>query len=88
MQHLERFTAGHQREECRIVHIFVRGASGFSNRRFERRFCPLLPTGAKVGRAGARNSSYTAAERNGAAGGNGKRRLSNRAKATAKRWLL
>ena len=46
----------------------VRGAGGFSNRRFERRFCPLLPLLAKVGRAGARNLP-AAAERNGAAGG-------------------
>ena len=36
----------------------VRGAGRFSNRRFERRFCPLLPPRAKVGRAGARNIPY------------------------------
>ena len=35
----------------------VRGAGGFSNRRFERRFCPLLPLLAKVGRSGERNIS-------------------------------
>ena len=33
----------------------ARNAGGSSNRRFERRFCPLLPPRAKVGRAGARN---------------------------------
>ena len=53
-----------------MAKCLVRSAGGFSNRRFERRFCPLLPTGAKVGRAGARNLPLQAAERNGAAGGN------------------
>ena len=54
--HLERFTANLQREEYKRPKYHVRGASGFSNRRFERRFCPLLPTGAKVGRAAARKT--------------------------------
>ncbi len=44
-----------------MAKCLVRGASGFSNRRFERRFCPLLPTGAKVGRAAARNLPLQAA---------------------------
>ena len=33
----------------------ARNAGGSSNRRFERRFCPLLPPRAKVGRAGAQS---------------------------------
>ena len=39
-----------------MAKYLVRGASGFSNRRFERRFFPLLPPWAKVGRAGARKT--------------------------------
>ena len=42
----------------------ARNAGGFSNRRFERRFCPLLPPRAKVGRAGARNIPRQQARKN------------------------
>ena len=36
----------------------VKARKGFSNRRFERRFWVLLPPGAKVPRAGARNVPF------------------------------
>ena len=57
MPHFGRFAPCRVRVERTAVQRDVRGAGGSSNRRFERRFCPLLPLLAKVGRAEARNIS-------------------------------
>ena len=55
VQHSGEFALCCVRVGCNPAQHTARGAGGSSNRRFERRFCPLLPPGAKVGRAGARN---------------------------------
>ena len=56
MQHLgEVCTAQRSRGKSEQDKRQVKARKGFSNRRFERRFWVLLPPGAKVPRAGARN---------------------------------
>ena len=56
MQHLgEISTAQRSRGKSKQNKNHVKPRKGFSNRRFERRFWVLLPPGAKVPRAGARN---------------------------------
>ena len=57
MQHLgEICMAQRSRDKDKQDKRRVKARKGFSNRRFERRFWVLLPPGAKVPRAGARNA--------------------------------
>ena len=59
MQHLgEICTAWRSRGKHNHDTCCVKARKGFSNRRFERRFWVLLPPGAKVPRAGARNALF------------------------------
>ena len=60
MQHLgEIYTAQRSRGKHNHDTCCMKARKGFSNRRFERRFWVLLPPGAKVPCAGARNVPFS-----------------------------